>query len=151
MKLTLEWPIDVIVERADGVEELHVTFRDMTAKERAAHAEKSRQITQLIRDAQRLSAASEILQQRKSVASPEELPALLDREEDLIAKLDAVTERIEAAESELEEVAKERFDLCVSGPDADRLREVAEAVGYRTVVTSLQEEAARLSGKQQPA
>ena len=150
MELYLDLPITVVLKRSGAEdEELEITVRDTPPES----GEMMEQLRELKRQIDRHSARAALLPEKKELAKAagdtKTLKALIKEEEKLIRKLERLTEQVEeiSAPEVLERIAKERFDATVSGPGAARLREAAEEIGYRRIMTAIAEEVAAAGKK----
>ena len=131
-----EFEIDVIGN--DGKKTLKGTFRDLTKSEKKdfdvltkALNDKNNQLQKNLRKIKQLD---ELIEIEKKLENYKEVKKhTLEKQ-----KLEDTFENL-SIDEESEELMKKRFDICLSGIDANELKNIADVAGYRRVYQTISE------------
>lgn len=153
MELVLEYPIDVVVKRSDGEETLHIVYRYPTKKEEKEFRKIEKKILDLLKRYRKLGSEISVLDKKIEYAEKREDWEAAEKYVDQKQKLEEEYEQLlEALDKEggqdiAEVVNRKKFDVLVSGEDKERLKEIADVVGYTRIMTQLDTEREKLEGK----
>ena len=155
MKLNLDYELKIeIMEKGKKKSTLNIFYREPKKTERKDEQKKFKEFKKLDKKLNSIQLKAPSLQKKYDL-----LVEMKKNEEALV-----VMEQIEAKSNELEEIidemeafggddfaetqAQERFDKLVSGKDAEKLKEIAESIGFVKMLDNLEREKADLQKKQ---
>ncbi len=154
--LSLDAKIDVdIQQRGESKETLTVYLRDYTKEESKQFEKLKKKFKDLSKKAQKLVAKANSVEKKMSLYEKAEkfdkAIEMADASDKLIVELDEITEGVEklGGDEFYEKMAKESFDIRLSGDGKEQLREYAESKGYSFIMKFLEEEKEDIEKKQQ--
>ena len=157
MKIQLDYKIDIdIREQNKSKEKLCVYFREFTRDEKAKQKATEKKFLDIFKKAQKTLKKQSALEKKselfelnrdyeKSIKALDEKEKLEDKAEELFEELEAIGG--EDQEAFAEELAKNRFEMLVSGKDKEKLQTYAEIKGYVSLMRDLDVAKAELEKK----
>jgi len=154
--LSLDAQIDVdIQQKGESKEILTVYLRDYTKEESKQFEKLKKKFKDLSKKAQKLVAKANSVEKKMSLYEKAEkfdkAIEMADASDKLIVELDEITEGVEklGGDEFYEKMAKESFDIRLSGDGKEQLRGYAESKGYSFIMKFLEEEKEDIEKKQQ--
>jgi hypothetical protein len=140
-----EFSIDVVGN--DGKKTLKGTFRDLTKAEKKDFDKKTEELNNKNKTLQKK--LRKIKQLEELIEIDKELKFHTEVRKNTLEKqkIENEFEDIDDVEEESEKLMKERFDICLSGEDADEIKNIAEVAGYRRVYQTISEAVAESKEK----
>lgn len=157
MKIQLNYKIDIDIKEGNKTKQkLFILFREFTKDEKKKQKQLEKKFFDIFKQAQKLEKKQNILDKKaelyelngeyeKSIKAIEEKELLDKKAEELFDELEELGGGDQ--DSFMEELAKSRFDMLVSGGDKDKLESIAESIGYATLMTKLDKAKAELEKK----
>lgn len=158
MKIQLNYKIDIDIKEGNKTKQkLSIFYREFTKEEKKKQKQLEKKFFDIFKQAQKIEKRQAILDKKaelyelngeydKSIKAIEEKEKLDKKADELFDELEELGG--EDQDSFMEELAKSRFDMLVSGEDKDKLESIAESIGYATLMTKLDKAKAELEKKQ---
>ncbi len=158
MKIQLDYQIDIEIREGNKTKEkLSVFYREFTRDEKAQVKKMEKAFVDIFKKAQKIAIKQGSLERKAELLERsgeyEKALAALEEKEKLEAKAEKLYQKLEEIGGEdqnafAEELAKNRFEMLVSGDDKEKLRTYAEIKGYAALMHDLDVVKVELEKKQ---
>ncbi len=155
MKLQLDIELNIeVLKQGESLETLTIFLRDYTKEENKKFADIIKKFKDLSRKGQKLVTKAGSIEKKMDLYEKagkfDKAIEMAEASDKLILDLDKITKSVDdlGGDEFHEGLAKESFDIRISGEDKEQLRDIAEIKGYSSVMKLLEKEKERVEKKQ---